>query len=134
MAAAGIVVFRRNKGAIEVLGLIAPKKEQKRGKGIFDVPKGTIEKNEDVLKAAKRECFEESGLKPVLTNGPFSHENLTLWIGEVDCKVQVKIQPNPITGEVEHLGYVWNSPEYIRKNCLSYLHNHLIWAEKILSS
>ena len=86
--------------------------------------------DETELTAAFRECFEESGLRPKIKSGPFSTGRITVWLGEVDEKdCKVYIYKNPYTGIIEHLGYNWKSPEYIRKNCLNYLKPHLIWAE-----
>ena len=130
MSAAGIIVFKLNKEKPEFLGLIALDLDQKRCKGIYDIPKGVIEKGENTLDAAKRECFEECGLKPEIVSGPFISGKITVWLGKTTNDSEIKIYKNPITGIIEHQGYVWKSPEYIRKNCLKYLKPHLEWAEK----
>lgn len=130
MAAAGIIVYKIVKNKPLFLGLIALSDDQKRNRGIYDIPKGEIEAGEAELTAAFRECFEESGLRPKIKSGPFSTGRITVWLGEVDEKdCKVYIYKNPYTGIIEHLGYNWKSPEYIRKNCLNYLKPHLIWAE-----
>lgn len=130
MSAAGIIVYRIIDKEPKFLGLIALDLDQERCKGIYDIPKGVIEKNEKVLDAAKRECFEECGLSPEIIAGPFRSGKITVWLGESSKYEEVKIYKNPLTGIIEHQGYVWKSPEYIRKNCLNYLKPHLEWAEK----
>jgi 8-oxo-dGTP pyrophosphatase MutT (NUDIX family) len=130
MSGAGIVVYRIVNKNPEFLGLIALKHDQQRCRGIYDIPKGMVESKEEVKDAALRECFEESGLNPVLKSGPFTSGRITVWLGEVDSNdCNVYIYKNPETDIIEHLGYKWKSPEYIRKNCLNYLRPHLVWAE-----
>lgn len=131
---AGIIVFKRVNNHPQFLGLIAIEKERKRVKGMYDVPKGHVDEGEDLITAAKRECFEESGLTPKILSGPFKIDNqnfnLYLWLGEVDENDEVVIVNNPTTGLIEHEGYEWVSPEKMRKNCLNYLKPHLNWATK----
>jgi 8-oxo-dGTP pyrophosphatase MutT (NUDIX family) len=133
VTAAGIYVFRNKNNNPEVLGLIAHKKERKRTNGKYDFPKGSIEKGEDALKAAFRECLEESGLTPrLIKKVPVTFGPLSLWVGIVDEDESVKIAQNPITGEYEHEGYEWITPQDAKKNCLNYLKQHAIECEKIV--
>lgn len=130
MSAAGIIVYKVVNSKPLFLGLIALTDDQNRSRGTYDIPKGAIDEGESEMAAAFRECFEESGLTPNLKAGPFTEGRITVWLGEVDKKnCKVYIYKNPHTGIIEHLGYNWKSPEYIRKNCLSYLRPHLVWAE-----
>jgi 8-oxo-dGTP pyrophosphatase MutT (NUDIX family) len=55
-----IVVYRKDKD--KILYLLLKRKLHWKG---WEFPKGGIENGEDLLKAAKRECREESGLRPV---------------------------------------------------------------------
>ena len=119
ITASGIIVFRNNYNHPEILGLIALPKVRKRTKGTYDIPKGSIDKGETPLEAAKRECFEESGLRPKL-------------IGEVDSDSVIVIASNPHSGEVEHEGYEWISIKKAKKECLNYLKPFIVDAEKIL--
>jgi 8-oxo-dGTP pyrophosphatase MutT (NUDIX family) len=129
-SAAGIVVIRNINNHPEFLGLIALKKDRKRVGGIYDIPKGQVESGEDLLVAAKRECFEESGLSPKIISEPYSNGKITVWLGIVDEEDEVIIERNPDTGLLEHEGYDWVIPETMRRNCLSYLSDHIRWAEK----
>jgi len=129
-SAAGIVVIRNINNHPEFLGLIALKKDRKRVGGIYDIPKGQVESGEDLLVAAKRECFEESGLNPKIISEAYSNGKITVWLGIVDEEDEVIIERNPDTGLLEHEGYDWVLPETMRRNCLSYLLDHIRWAEK----
>ena len=129
-SAAGIVVIRNVNNHPEFLGLIALKKDRKRVGGTYDIPKGQVELGEDLLVAAKRECFEESGLSPKIISEPYSNGKITVWLGIVDEEDEVIIETNPETGLLEHEGYEWLLPETMRRNCLSYLLDHIRWAEK----
>jgi predicted NUDIX family NTP pyrophosphohydrolase len=67
---AGLVVFRRRGGGLEVL-LVHPGGPlwAKRDLGAWSIPKGEIEAGEDGLAAARREVEEETGLR---APGPFA--------------------------------------------------------------
>ena len=66
---AGLLLFRRRAGAIEVL-LVHPGGPfwARKDDGAWTVPKGEVDENEDVLAAARREVEEETGARPP---GPF---------------------------------------------------------------
>ena len=66
---AGLLMFRRRDGALEVL-LVHPGGPfwAKRDLGAWTIPKGELEKGEDALATAQREFEEETGLHP---KGPF---------------------------------------------------------------
>jgi predicted NUDIX family NTP pyrophosphohydrolase len=67
---AGLLVFRRRGGGLEVL-LVHPGGPlwARRDLGAWSIPKGEIEAGEDPLAAARREVEEETGLRAA---GPFS--------------------------------------------------------------
>ena len=101
---AGIIVFRRKN--VEFLFL-------KRREGWLDLPKGHVEEGESEIEAARRETYEESGLKPDVIQGfRESHQysyrtgkyviekTVVYFLGEVAEDVHVKISE-------EHSGYVW---------------------------
>jgi|TARA_B100000035_G_scaffold290591_1_gene277817 8-oxo-dGTP pyrophosphatase MutT (NUDIX family) len=133
ITASGIIVFRNNYNNPEILGLIALPKHRKRAKGTYDIPKGSIDTGESPLEAAKRECFEESGLRPKLISSiPIEYGPMQLWIGEVDGDSEIIIASNPHSGEVEHEGYEWISIKKAKKNCLNYLKPFIVDAEKII--
>jgi predicted NUDIX family NTP pyrophosphohydrolase len=59
---AGIVLFRRRPGGLEVL-LVHPGGPfwAKKDAGAWSIPKGLVDEGEDLLVAAKREFLEETG-------------------------------------------------------------------------
>ena len=128
--AAGIVVIRNKNNHPEFLGLIALPRDRKRSKGTYDIPKGHIEKDETDIDAARRECFEESGLNPKIISESFEDGKLIVWLGIVDEYDTVVIEKNPETGQLEHEGHEWVIPEKMRRNCLNYLLPHIRWAER----
>ena len=133
ITASGIIVFRNNFNHPEILGLVALPKVRKRTNGTYDIPKGSIDIGESPLVAAKRECFEESGLRPkLISNIPIEYGPMQLWIGEVDSDSEIIIASNPHSGEVEHEGYEWLTIKKAKKHCLNYLKPFILDAEKIL--
>ena len=66
---AGILLFRRRRGGLEVL-LAHPGGPFWRGRdaGAWTIPKGLVAPGEALLDAARRELREETGLAP---DGPF---------------------------------------------------------------
>lgn len=133
VTASGIIVFRNNFNKPEVLGLIALPKHRRRTGGKYDVPKGSIDSGESAYKAAKRECFEECGLRPkLISKEPIVFGSISLWVGYVDIDDSVIIGSNPVTGEVEHEGYEWIPISKLKSECLRYLKSHIIAAEKII--
>jgi predicted NUDIX family NTP pyrophosphohydrolase len=66
---AGLLMYRIRAGAVEVL-LAHPGGPFFKNKdaGAWSIPKGEIDKGEDMLEAAQREFEEETGVKP---SGPF---------------------------------------------------------------
>jgi len=89
---AGLVIFRRNKGNVEVLlGHMGAPWWAKKDVGAWTIPKGLINKGEEPLEAAKREFTEELGLQ--VPEGEFielgdieQHNNktVTAWAIEAD--------------------------------------------------
>jgi predicted NUDIX family NTP pyrophosphohydrolase len=62
---AGILFYRIQKNELEVL-LVHPGGPfwSKKDEGVWSVPKGEVELNEDLLEAARREVKEELGIEP----------------------------------------------------------------------
>jgi len=60
---AGILLFRRRPGGVQVL-LVHPGGPfwAKKDEGAWSIPKGLMDEGEDMLAAAKREFFEETGV------------------------------------------------------------------------
>lgn len=60
---AGLLMYRKNGKGIEVF-LCRPFSIEKQKKSLWGIPKGRIDQGENPEDAAKREFFEETGLKP----------------------------------------------------------------------
>ena len=129
--AAGIIIYRIRDNKPQVLGLTALKRFQTESHGIYDIPKGQIDMQEIPEECARRECYEETGLKPkYLVAGPYIYGGLWLWLAECDSTPKLGINPN--TGQPEHLGYEWLDIDVIIDNCLNYLRPALVWAKGVL--
>ncbi|MCL4345946.1 MAG: NUDIX domain-containing protein [Candidatus Thermoplasmatota archaeon] len=102
----GIIVFKKVEGNIHFLFL-------KRREGFLDFPKGHVEKGENNSQAARRETFEEAGIRCRIIpgfeertkyyfnfNGENIRKDLIMFLGEVDGETPVKISN-------EHIGYEW---------------------------
>lgn len=128
ITAAGIIIFRVEGGIPLFLGLKALPKFKKQGKGIYDIPKGRLDAGETPFEAAKRECFEESGIKPIkIVAGPFIDGPLAVWLGETDKSI-IAIGKNPDSGIIEHEGYSWMTTKELEAKCLVYLKPSVTWA------
>ena len=129
--AAGIIIYRKRNLKHEILGLISLPKFQLKNNGIFDIPKGMIDPGEDPETCARRECYEETKLKPLnLQSGP--HKGSFMWLWLAECDKTPILETNPKTGLFEHLGYRWLDIDYIIENCLDYLKPGLLWAKEEL--
>lgn len=66
---AGLLLFRRRAGVLEVL-LVHPGGPfwARKDDGAWSIPKGEFDEDEDALAAARREVHEETGARP---SGPF---------------------------------------------------------------
>ena len=89
---AGLVMYRMRCGQLQVL-LVHPGGPfwAKKDQGVWSIPKGEIELNEDGLSTAKREFEEETGIKPdgeMLSLGAARHKSgktVTAWAFAGDC-------------------------------------------------
>lgn len=134
ISAAGFVIFRIKNNNPEILGLKALPKFRKQSGGIYDIPKGRIDKGEIPIEAAHRELLEESGLvvKRIILKDPIIEGPLALWVAEVDDTDEVVIGKNPETGEIEHESYVWMSIDEMKDSCLKYLRPVIIKSKKMI--
>lgn len=88
---AGILLFRRRKGELEIL-LVHPGGPfwAKKDEGAWSIPKGLYEPGEDALVAAQREFQEETGAQiegEFISLGEFklpSGKRLSVWAAEGD--------------------------------------------------
>ena len=106
ISAAGGVVFRYNKSKVGSSNLNRTKQSMEQclevllihRNGLWDIPKGKVEKNETVAYAARREVQEEVGIEePIITHfiGTTTHEyeqknksyhKTTYWYGMIDAQ------------------------------------------------
>ncbi len=86
-----------------------------RGREYWDLPKGHIEKGEDILETVKREIFEETGLKDINFTGEFKEtiKYFFKWEGKNIMKFVTFYLVETKTKEVkiseEHVGFQWLS-------------------------
>ncbi len=75
---AGLLMYEREKGELKfLLGHPGGPFFEKKDEGAWSIPKGEAEEAEDLLETAKREFFEETGIKP---KEPF------IYLGEIKQK------------------------------------------------
>lgn len=113
---AGAIVFRRDKKEIKYLLICYGTKE----KFWWDFPRGQIEKGEKELETAKREIFEETGVKE-LKFLPHFQESYTYFFrgykpndkGELIFKENIifltETKTKKITLSAEHHNFAWLS-------------------------
>jgi len=110
--AAGVIIIRR-EGKHTFFLLLEYPRVSDSSDTYWDLPKGHIEKGEKELDAAKREAFEETGLKDIEVIDGFKE-----WIkysfrseGKLITKVVTfylaSTHQEKITISYEHTGYIW---------------------------
>ena len=110
---AGTIIFRKKKGEIFYLLLHYPGVSHRAKKDYWDFPKGHIEKGEKEIETAKREAFEETGIKELkFLEGfketikyffKFKGKNILKFV--VFFLAQTKEKKVKIS--FEHKGYLW---------------------------
>ena len=132
---AGILMYRRRGGAVEVL-LVHPGGPfwKKKDAGAWTIPKGLYAAGEEALAAAKREFEEETGAAPAgefIPLGEFRQSNaktVSVWAVEGEFDVS-KLQSNmfalewpPKSGKMNEFPEIdraaWFSPEEARRKIL----------------
>ena len=99
--AAGIVILKMMEGDYHVLCL-------KTRSGKYDLTKGIIDPGETPFQAALREAREEARITEV--SFPFGKDSINYDACEMFVGVtaqEPEVVPNPYTGILEHVGYVW---------------------------
>ena len=132
---AGIVVIRHVGNETKFLGLIGPDFLQEKHDGIYDIPKGMAEPNEDMWDCAVRETYEETSLiidKSQIVCGPFVHGQLTVWCCKTNDEPELRL--NPKLNIYEHEGYVWLSGNDLLFDAYNYLMPCVAWAMSETSS
>ncbi len=110
---AGAVILRKEGGKPLFLLLHYPSISHRTDKEYWDLPKGHIEKNEDILETVKREIFEETGLREVNFIDGFKKtiKYFFKWEGKNILKfvtyylMETKTKEVKISGE--HVGFQW---------------------------
>jgi len=99
-------------------------------RNLYDIPKGTIDPEEEFLNCAIRETYEESGLEYtdfVEINENYDHfgDSMVVFLGELRTKIllnkSIFIKPNPKTKIVEHKGFKFLSLKNIINKTPDYL-------------
>jgi DNA polymerase len=110
----GAIIYQIKNQSVEYLLL-------KKSDGRYDLPKGHLEEGEDDITAARREIFEESGLKPEILK--FFSKEVSYIFTEKGKNIKKtvryfigKIQDQNVRISNEHIGYIWaNKEEFIKK-------------------
>ena len=132
---AGILMYRRTGGAVEVL-LVHPGGPfwKKKDDGAWTIPKGLYQAEEEALAAARREFEEETGAAPAgefIPLGEFrqsSAKTVSVWAAEGEFDV-TKLKSNaftlewpPKSGKMSEFSEIdraaWFSPEDARRKIL----------------
>jgi predicted NUDIX family NTP pyrophosphohydrolase len=132
---AGILMYRRKRGAVEVL-LVHPGGPfwKKKDEGAWSIPKGLYEESEDALAAARREFEEETGAAPAgefIPLGEFRQSSakiVSVWAVEGEFDV-TKLTSNtfalewpPKSGKINDFPEIdraaWFSPNEARRKIL----------------
>tara|TARA_Y100000034_G_scaffold119168_1_gene160658 strand:+ start:258 stop:713 length:456 start_codon:yes stop_codon:yes gene_type:complete len=125
---AGIVVVKDFDGEWKVLALSL--------RGLYDIPKGIIEPDEDALSAAMRETVEEASI----SNLDFKWDLDSFKASQVTVYVAATTQDpsvtkNPETGILEHDSAQWVEWDDMLSKVYGYLKPAVLWArEKVESS
>jgi 8-oxo-dGTP pyrophosphatase MutT (NUDIX family) len=105
--AAGAVVFRRTEHGVRLLVLRAYKN--------WDFPKGLLEPGEDDLAAARREVFEETGLREIefadeyKETLPYAGGKIARYYLAETAEAKIELPVSPELGRPEHHEYRWVS-------------------------
>ena len=130
---AGVILMAYDGDEPKILGLIGDAKERKRHGKTYDLPKGTRDRGESMIKCAIRETFEETGIKvsPIdFIDGPYQTHFLSMWLVEIDINTPVTIAQNPVSGKYEHEGYDWLGEGEALSQVYPYLRPFVEWAFK----
>lgn len=97
---AGILLYKVEDGQIKVL-LGMPGGPKYEGNTMWHIPKGKVEKGEDLFEAAKREFNEETGILPEgkfleLGNTPYKGDTCYIWGLEGDWKPEDGFSSNNV--------------------------------------
>jgi len=109
----GAVVFRKEDNEIYYLLLHYPSISHRAKRNYWDFPKGHIKKGENILKTARREVLEETGLKDIKFIKGF--KQAIKYFFKVQGKTVFKIviffltetKTKTVKISYEHMGFKW---------------------------
>lgn len=110
---AGAIIFKREKDKILFLLLHYPSAAHRAKKEYWDLPKGHIEKGENIFQTAVREVFEETGLNDLKFVKGFKEtiKYFFKWEGNNILKfvtfLLAETENKDIKISEEHLGFDW---------------------------
>lgn len=132
---AGAVPVRKKNHQWEFLVL--------RAFAYWDFPKGMVEKGEDPWQAALREVQEETGIQKVkhpwgkgfIETEPYGKGKVArYYLVEVTGEEEVRFDPNPLTGVIEHHEYRWLSYAEARNLLVPRVKKIIDWAHQQLET
>ena len=133
---AGILIFKKTKGNIEILALEGPISHQRKHNGKWDFPKGVIDPGESVFDCAIRETYEEANYmvsKNDIIAGPFKVSECWMYIASYDNIQIPKVKRNPVTGIREHRCYSWIPIDSLTTTAYDWLRPFVFWAKKVIN-
>ena len=131
VAGAGFIIYKIVDSNFRFLGLIGPEELQQKYHGIFDIPKGHIDPGEEPIDAALRELFEETSIVLPKKDYPsFQYDGLRVFVAH--SETDPIIVPNPESGNFEHTGFVWLSPESLASLSYNFLNQAILTAKNYL--
>lgn len=127
---AGVVVLKKFDNEYKILCLYT---ENKKGIRKYDLTKGKVDKGESEFEAAVRETYEEAGIKNLKFKwgrARLNKDKVTMFIAVTND--MPKILKNPESGDYEHDGFEWNSPDVAYVLLPGFLKPFATWAKKII--
>ena len=117
---AGFIIYKEKP--LKILTLIS---SSKKGKVVYDLPKGSKEPGETPLETAIRECREEINIfvppdkvEDVIVLSP---RDLYLFIVRWEPSFEPRILPDPKSGRSEHVGWTWLPPRGFEMRCPNWM-------------
>ena len=123
----GIIIVKRFNNQWKPLGLWAYNG--------FDIPKGHVERGDDIFKTALREVLEETGISQVSFEWGSEYIRLNnLFVYLASTKQKPKIIFNNEEKLFEHEYAKWIEWQEMKDNCYDYLLPAIKWAERKICS
>ena len=130
---AGVILMAYDGDEPKILGLIGDVKHRQKHGATYDLPKGTRDKGESMIRCAIRETYEETGVRVSpndFIDGPYQTHFLSMWLVEIDINTPIVIEQNPVSGKYEHDGYDWLAEGEALSLVYPYLRPFVEWAFK----